>query len=636
MRLSRTAKTALFLIAILAPTTAGAQYAEEPPVWVHTWAGFGSDIPGSVAVDSNGDEYIMGFGRFWRFEAGGSPWLSQVHQYFYGAAIAGPGQVLLTGSYPPIRLVDRYGRVVWEHGTYDGTPSSPTQFDVAFHSDFDDNGNFYVTDWGYHQSAPSGWRAVHKCGLNSGCSQAWGTYGTGSDQFIRPTGVAYDAVSGSVFIMDSANHRLKQYTTNGVLLDIWTGIGSGNTDGCVGPEGIDADHLGNIYVADTCNDRILKFDAAGDLLTAWGSPGEADGQFTEPSDVHVSPDGTIYVVDRWNYRVQVFRFQDSDTDGVGNSVDICRDVADPHQLDLDLDGIGDACDNCPFDANPNQWDSDGWYRIYDFDYVLDANGGWGGPAGWLNDGAWLDPDKAVHFERRNTCEAIVDGSGYLTVDRTDWQTDDRFGLVLEDPLPDQYVFSIEDLFRSNRSGFYLAMSVSYTPDDSLPSLDANLLPHATEGLYKLRIMPNGYWTYQGRFVVLVSHVDEFNQTWGWTGTGWQPGWYELTAIPTGYHPYVPMKYQIIKDESGYSARITRMDTGAVVVETTPVAAESTAGFGRSDFSSIGTRWWWLGRPAVNRLDYWKLDHGDGSGDACDNCPMTANAGPGGHRQRRSR
>ena len=63
---------------------------------------------------------------------------------------------------------------------------------------------------------------------------------------------------------------------------------------------------GTVYVADTRNYRIQRFSASGTFLGAWGSPGIGDGQFAEPSSVAVAPDGTVYVADTRNYRIQRF------------------------------------------------------------------------------------------------------------------------------------------------------------------------------------------------------------------------------------------------------------------------------------------------------------------------------------------
>jgi len=38
----------------------------------------------------------------------------------------------------------------------------------------------------------------------------------------------------------------------------------------------------------------------------WGSKGSGDGQFLYPYGVAVAPDGTVYVADTWNHRIQAF------------------------------------------------------------------------------------------------------------------------------------------------------------------------------------------------------------------------------------------------------------------------------------------------------------------------------------------
>jgi hypothetical protein len=40
--------------------------------------------------------------------------------------------------------------------------------------------------------------------------------------------------------------------------------------------------------------------------TTWGSPGTGNGQFSEPSDAAVAPNGDVYIADRGNHRIQYF------------------------------------------------------------------------------------------------------------------------------------------------------------------------------------------------------------------------------------------------------------------------------------------------------------------------------------------
>jgi DNA-binding beta-propeller fold protein YncE len=70
---------------------------------------------------------------------------------------------------------------------------------------------------------------------------------------------------------------------------------------------------GSVYVADANNHRIQHFSAQGEFLDEWGSFADASlgeapgGTFFEPWSVAVSPDGRfVYVADTWNHRIQKF------------------------------------------------------------------------------------------------------------------------------------------------------------------------------------------------------------------------------------------------------------------------------------------------------------------------------------------
>jgi DNA-binding beta-propeller fold protein YncE len=64
---------------------------------------------------------------------------------------------------------------------------------------------------------------------------------------------------------------------------------------------------GDIYVTDGYrNARVHRFTQDGRLVVSWGAPGKAPGEFHLPHSIAVDPDGTLYVADRANKRIQIF------------------------------------------------------------------------------------------------------------------------------------------------------------------------------------------------------------------------------------------------------------------------------------------------------------------------------------------
>ena len=63
---------------------------------------------------------------------------------------------------------------------------------------------------------------------------------------------------------------------------------------------------GTVYVAESRNHRVQAFDPDGHVLRTWGTNGSGDGQFQDPIDVAVAPDGTVYVVDDYRDVIQAF------------------------------------------------------------------------------------------------------------------------------------------------------------------------------------------------------------------------------------------------------------------------------------------------------------------------------------------
>jgi DNA-binding beta-propeller fold protein YncE len=123
---------------------------------------------------------------------------------------------------------------------------------------------------------------------------AWGTSGSGLRQFQDAHGIA-TAPDGSVYVADTFNSRIQEFTSAGASVRTWATTFPGAV--AVGP-------LGDVYVAG--NDVIAHFTATGVPLAPWGSSGSGDGQFDLPLDLAVDAGGNVYVTDWMNHRVQKF------------------------------------------------------------------------------------------------------------------------------------------------------------------------------------------------------------------------------------------------------------------------------------------------------------------------------------------
>jgi DNA-binding beta-propeller fold protein YncE len=51
---------------------------------------------------------------------------------------------------------------------------------------------------------------------------------------------------------------------------------------------------------------MQKFTSEGVFVSKWGTRGSGDGEFRGPADVAVASDGSVYVADSHNDRIQKF------------------------------------------------------------------------------------------------------------------------------------------------------------------------------------------------------------------------------------------------------------------------------------------------------------------------------------------
>eukprot|EP00965_Chrysotila_dentata_P187822 6172373-Pleurochrysis_carterae.AAC.2 len=131
-----------------------------------------------------------------------------------------------------------------------------------------------------------------------------GTFGHGDGQFQRPYSLALSGTS--LFVADSGNHRIVVVDVR--RMDIVTSFGGrgAGLDQLNNPRGLFA--VGDLlYVADTSNHRVCCLRQDGAFVRKFGSGyGTIPGQLAFPSDVTVSPGGSLVVVVERRERVTVF------------------------------------------------------------------------------------------------------------------------------------------------------------------------------------------------------------------------------------------------------------------------------------------------------------------------------------------
>lgn len=176
----------------------------------------------------------------------------------------------------------------------------------------------------------------------------------GPDQLQRPTGLAWDAGAGVLYVADTQAHQIKAFDVTGRLLRTLGRRGEGPGEfnfptylalarnglvvsdtmnariqvlpleegqtpvvfgrrgtrlgDFVRPKGVAVDSEDNLYAVESYHDHLLVFDRQGRFLLPIGGTGKEIGRFYLPGGVWVDARNRVFVADTFNGRVVVFQF----------------------------------------------------------------------------------------------------------------------------------------------------------------------------------------------------------------------------------------------------------------------------------------------------------------------------------------
>ncbi|CAF4204463.1 unnamed protein product, partial [Adineta steineri] len=138
--------------------------------------------------------------------------------------------------------------------------------------------------------------------------------GNASNQLSGPNGVYYDYLyTNSLYVTENGNSRVMKYSsgstsaTYGTVVAGGNGVGSGANQ-LNNPRSIVVDSNGTLYIADGYNNRIQRWlkNATSGTTVVGGTSGTAANQLNFPETILFDKHGNLLVSDRFNNRIQMF------------------------------------------------------------------------------------------------------------------------------------------------------------------------------------------------------------------------------------------------------------------------------------------------------------------------------------------
>lgn len=175
--------------------------------------------------------------------------------------------------------------------------------------------------------------------------------GAGSEtQFNGPRGMAF-APDGSFYVADSRNHRIQHFSADGKSINIWGSFADskGSDDPAAAPGGtfnepwgVAVGPDGSVYVSDTWNGRVQKFDANGKFIKMWGKFGQSDATNPDllygPRGISADKNGHVYVADTGNKRIMIFDSEGNKITQIGTEGFDVGQFSEPVDVTVDSKG----------------------------------------------------------------------------------------------------------------------------------------------------------------------------------------------------------------------------------------------------------------------------------------------------------
>ncbi len=132
---------------------------------------------------------------------------------------------------------------------------------------------------------------------------SFGKRGINKGEFNYPTSITTDGKR--LFVVDSLNFRVQIFDLKGNFLSMFGKQGDGGGT-FSRPKGIAIINENIVAVSDVAFDNVQLFDFDGNFLAFLGKNGNCSQCFVMPSGIF-SQNGLLYICDRWNKRVSVWR-----------------------------------------------------------------------------------------------------------------------------------------------------------------------------------------------------------------------------------------------------------------------------------------------------------------------------------------